>query len=276
MVKIRKKHVYGFFKQIISILCSLAVLLPFYMVFINSFKGRYEAARMSLLFPTEWMFSNYLEVIDKGKLFQGFLNSFTYSTVSTLIGVLLSAMAAFVLCRRKTKVNNFIYYFVLFGLFFPANFVTLVKVFQFLHLTDTRIGVILTFTGAMIPFCIFVIRNFVATVPVEMDEAGIIDGAGPLKLFFHVILPLLQPIIATCFILQFMGTWNDFLVPLYLTSKSKMFPMTMSVYQFFGRNTSYWNYIFADIVLTTIPVVAIYLLGQKYFIQGISTGAVKQ
>jgi raffinose/stachyose/melibiose transport system permease protein len=109
-----------------------------------------------------------------------------------------------------------------------------------------------------------------------MDEAGIIDGAGPLKLFFSIILPLLKPIIATCFILQFMGAWSNFLVPLYLTSSSKMFPMTMSVYQFFGRSTSKWNLIFADIVLITIPVIIIYAMGQKYFIQGIVSGAVKQ
>ena len=134
----------------------------------------------------------------------------------------------------------------------------------------------ITFTSGMIPFCIFVIRNFISSVPREMDEAAIIDGANPIKLFFYIIIPLLKPIIATCFILQFMGTWSNFLVPLYLTSSSKLYPMTISVYQFFGRTTSKWNLIFADIVLTTLPVLLIYLLGQKYFIQGITSGAVKQ
>ena len=89
----------------------------------------------------------------------------------------------------------------------------------------------MVFTSAMIPFCVFTIRNFVVSVPVELDEAAVIDGAGPISLFFKVIMPLLKPTMVTCFILQFMGVWSDFLTPLYLSSKSKMFPMTMAVYQ---------------------------------------------
>ena len=144
------------------------------------------------------------------------------------------------------------------------------------HLTDTKLGIIITFTSAMIPFCVFTIRNFVLSVPVEMDEAAVIDGAGPLALFFGIIIPLLKPILVTCFILQFMGVWSDFLTPLYLSSKSKMFPMTMAVYQFFGKNTNYWNYIFADIVLTCVPVLIVYMLGQKYIVSGMTSGAVKE
>lgn len=110
----------------------------------------------------------------------------------------------------------------------------------------------------------------------ELDEAAVIEGAGPISLFFKIIMPLLKPTMVTCFILQFMGVWSDFLTPLYLSSKSKMFPMTMAVYQFFGKNKSYWNYIFADIVLTCIPVVIVYMIGQKYIVGGMTSGAVKE
>ena len=108
------------------------------------------------------------------------------------------------------------------------------------------------------------------------DEAAVIDGAGPVSLFFKIILPLLKPTVFTCFILQFMGIWSDFLTPLYLSSKSKLFPMTMSVYQFFGRNASYWNKVFADIVLTCIPVIIVYMIGQNYIVGGMTSGAVKE
>ncbi len=263
-------------KQILCVILALVVVVPFYMVLINSFKSRAEAARMNLSLPKEWLFSNYIEVIEKGKLLQGFTNSLIYAGIATTIGVILCAMAAFVLSRRKTKLNNFIYYFVLCGLFFPVNYVTLVRVLQALHLTDTRTGVILVFTSAMIPFCVFTIRNFVLSVPVEMDEAAVIDGAGPLSLFFRIIVPLLKPTLVTCFILQFMSVWSDFLTPLYLSSKSKLFPMTMAVYQFFGKNKNYWNYIFADIVLTCVPVLLVYLLGQKYIVGGMTAGGVKE
>lgn len=271
-----KKRIQNILKHIVCIFLSLLVLVPFYMVVINSFKDKGESARMSLSLPTEWHFENYLVVIDEGNLIQGFFNSLLYAGIATLVGVVICSMAAFVLCRKRTKFNVFLYYFILCGLFCPVNYVTLVTVLSKLNLTDTRPGIILVFTSSMIPFCVFTIRNFVVSVPVELDEAAVIDGAGPLSLFFKIIFPLLKPTVVTCFILQFMGIWSDFLTPLYLSSKSKLFPMTMSVYQFFGRNSSYWNKVFADIVLTCIPVMIVYMIGQRYIIGGMTSGAVKE
>jgi raffinose/stachyose/melibiose transport system permease protein len=270
-----KKVLSTIFKQIVCIFLSLIVLMPFYLVVVNSFKTKSEAARMSLRLPTEWVFTNYTDVIKKANLVQGFANSLLYALVATVIGVTVCAMAAFVLSRSRTKFNNFIYYFFITGLFFPVNYVTLVRVFKWLHLTNTRLGIILVFTSAMIPFCVFTIYSFVETVPREMDEAAIIDGASPFRMFFAIIFPMLKPTIVTCLILQFMGVWNDFLTPLYLSSKSELFPMTMAVYQFFGRNQSYWNFVFADIVLTVIPVVIIYFIGQRYLLEGTTSGSVK-
>lgn len=271
-----KKRIQSILKHAVMLLLCLAVVLPFYMILINSFKTKPEAARMSLALPTEWVFSNYTEVIEKAKLGQGLVNSMTYAFVSTIVGVMGSAMAAFVMSRRRTKFNNFLYYFVLCGLFFPVNYVTLVKVLSVFQLSNTKVGIIITFTSAMIPFCVFTIRNFISTVPVEMDEAAVIDGAGPISLFFKIIMPMLKPTLITCFILQFMGVWSDFLTPLYLSSKSSMFPMTMAVYQFFGKSKNYWNFIFADIVLTCLPVIIVYLLGQRYIVGGMTSGAVKE
>lgn len=271
-----KKNVQTVLKHVVCIILCIMVLAPFYMVLINSFKPKAEASRMNLSLPSEWLFSNYTEVIEQGKLVQGFINSLTYAFVATFLGVVLCAMAAFVMCRKRTKLNVFLYYFVLCGLFFPVNYVTLVRVLSAAHLTDTRTGIILVFTSAMIPFCVFTIRNFVTSVPVELDEAAVIDGAGPVSLFFKIIMPLLKPTLVTCFILQFMGVWSDFLTPLYLSSKSKLFPMTMAVYQFFGKNKNNWNYIFADIVLTCLPVIIVYMIGQKYIVGGMTSGAVKE
>lgn len=271
-----KRKIQTVLKHLVCVILSLAVLLPFYMVLINSFKSKSEAARLNLALPTEWHFENYIEVIEKAKLLQGFSNSMIYALVATGLGVVLCSMAAFVLCRNRTKLNVFLYYFILCGLFFPISYVTLVKVLSALHLNDTRIGIILVFTSGMISFCVFTIRNFVISIPIELDEAAIIDGAGPVSLFFKVIFPLLKPTLFTCFILQFMAVWSDFLTPLYLSSKSKLFPMTMAIYQFFGKSGSYWNYIFADIVLTCIPVIIVYIVGQKYIVSGMTSGAVKE
>ncbi len=259
----------------ICIALCVIILTPFLLVLVNSFKTKNEAARMNLSLPTTWVFSNYAEVIDKANLVNGFLNSMLYAMVATIAGVLLSAMGSYVLSRNRTRFNNLIYYFLICGLFFPVNYVTLVRVFNWLNLTNTRIGIILVFTSAMIPFCVFTIYSFVETIPKDLDEAAVIDGAKSTGLFFHVILPLLRPTLMTCFILQFMSVWNDFLTPLYMSSKGKLFPMTMSVYQFFGKNSSYWNFVFADIMLTILPVLAVYAIGQRHIIGGMTTGSVK-
>ncbi len=272
---LRRRRIENLLKQLLCIFLSVIVLAPLYLVLINSFKTKSESARMNLHLPTQWVFSNYGEVIKKAKLLTGFSNSLLYAFASTTAGVLLCAMAAYVLSRKRTRLNNFIYYFFICGLFFPVNYITLVRVFQWLGLTNTKIGIVLVFTSAMIPFCVFTIYSFVETVPKELDEAAVIDGANPVMLFFRVILPLLKPTLMTCFVLQFMGVWNDFLTPLYLSSKSKLHPMTMSVYQFFGKEGSNWSFVFADIVMTIIPVVAVYAVGQRYIIGGVTAGAVK-
>lgn len=119
-------------------------------------------------------------------------------------------------------------------------------------------------------------RNFVGTVPVELDEAALIDGVGPVRLFFRIVSPMLTPVIITCLLLQFVGIWSDFLTPLYVISSSKLWPMNLAVYNFFGRYGSYWNLVFADIILTIFPMIVLYLIGQRYIISGMTSGALKE
>jgi len=270
-----KKTVINILKQFVCIVLCLIVVVPFYMVLVNSFKTKNEAARMNLSLPKEWLFSNYLVVIKEGNLLQGFANSFLYAFVSAAAGVIICAMAAFVIKRRKTKRNRRIYYFILCGFFFPVNFVTLLRIYNFIGIANTRLGMIIAFISGMIPFCIFTISNFVSSIPVEIDEAAVIDGASPLILFFRIIMPLMMPVLITTFLLQFMGVWSDFMTPLYLSANSKMWPMNLAVYNFFGKMNSYWQYVFADIILTCLPVIILYFIGQKYIISGLTSGSVK-
>ncbi len=272
---INKRYAVPAVKHLFFISLCLLIIIPFLLVVVNSFKTKNEAARMNFDLPTTMEISNYSEVVDEGRLVEGFFNSMLYASVAATIGVFSSAMAAYVTSRNRTKLNTFLYYFILCGLFFPVNYVTLVRVLTAMGLNDTRGGIIINFISAMIPFCVFTTRNFVSSIPIELDESAVLDGAGPVRLFVQIIAPMMKPVLVTCFILQFMGVWNDFLTPLYLSSSSSLFPMTMAVYQFFGRNGNQWNLIFANIVLTTIPVVLVYLLGQRYIIGGMTSGAVK-
>jgi raffinose/stachyose/melibiose transport system permease protein len=223
--------------------------------------------------PIQW--SNFITVIEKGKLATSFLNSLTYSAGAVILCVLFAALAAYVLSRNQSKLNRFLDMFLVLGITLPINYVALTKVLQFLHLNNTAGGIILLYTAMQLPFMTFLIHGFVAKVPMELDEAAVIDGCGPVQLFFLIVFPMLKPAIATASILTFLNTWNEFVSPLYFLNRSEQWPMTLSVYNFFGMYFKDWNLVCADILLTSLPVLIVYLIGQKYIVSGMTAGAVK-
>lgn len=270
-----KKSIGSLVINIITIFTSLIVLIPMVVLVLNSFKNQSESNKMSLSLPKEWVFQNFKTVIEQGKLISSFLNSLLYATGSVLIIVFVVAAAAFVIARNRKGINNFIYYFIISGIAIPINNVALMKVMQALDLVNTRIGIILVYAAINIPLSLFLSYGFISTIPREIDEAAIIDGCGPVKLFIKIILPLLKPIISTLFVLNFMAVWNDFTMPLYYLNNSGKWPMTLAVYNFFGAFENSWNLVSADIVLTLLPVLIVFILGQKYIVGGVAAGSVK-
>lgn len=230
---------------------------------------------MSLSLPTIWQPENYRVVIEQGKLISSFFNSLLYATCSDIIIVAFVAAAAYVISRNCHGINKLLYGFIISGIAIPVNNVALMKVLQTLQLVNTRIGIILVYAAINIPLSLFLAYGFINTIPRDIDEAAIIDGCSPRQLFFKVILPLLTPINSTLFVLNFMAVWNDFTMPLYYLNNSTKWPMTLAVYNFFGAFENSWNLVSADIILTIIPVLLVFILGQKYIVGGMSSGAVK-
>lgn len=259
----------------VAIAVSLIVVIPLIVVLLNSVKTLQESYTMSLALPTEIVLENYAVVIEKGKLAVSFFNSLLYASVSVLFVVISVVAAAFVFARRKSRMNHFIYYVILLGISIPTNYVALMQVMKLTHLLNTRIGLILIYIAINIPLSLFMCIGFINTVPKEIDEAAVIDGCNAGNLFFRVVLPLLVPIIATLFVLNFMSVWNDFTMPMYFMNRTDGWPMTLAVYNFFGQFERNWNLVCADIVLTSLPVLTVFLLGQKYIVAGLTTGAVK-
>jgi raffinose/stachyose/melibiose transport system permease protein len=270
-----KKSTGSIIANIVAIFISLLVLIPILVLFLNSFKAQGESNKMSLSLPKKWIFENYKTVIEQGKLISSFFNSLLYATCSVLIIVIVVAAAAFVIARNRKGINNFIYYFILSGIAIPINNVALMKVLQVFHLVNTRLGIILVYAAINIPLSLFLSYGFISTIPREIDEAAVIDGCGPVRLFIKIILPLLKPIISTLFVLNFMAVWNDFTMPLYYLNNSGKWPMTLAVYNFFGAFENSWNLVSADIILTLLPVLVVFILGQKYIVGGVSAGSVK-
>lgn len=271
-----KRTVVTIITNAIAWIISLICLIPLLLIVFNSFKDKLSAAKMNLELPAfPLQFENFSVVIEKGKLVQSFFNSMIYSTGSVALCLILSALAAYVLSRNKTKLNSFLYMFIVLGITMPINYVALTKVMMFFHINNTRGGIILLYAAMQIPFSVFLMHGFVARIPIELDEAAVIDGCGPIRLFFIIVLPLLKPAVATVVVLTFLNTWNEFVSPLYFLGNSEKWPMTLSVYNFFGMYFKDWNLVCADILLTSLPVIIVYLLGQKYIVSGMTSGAVK-
>ncbi|MBS5884468.1 MAG: carbohydrate ABC transporter permease [Clostridium sp.] len=270
-----KKIIKSTLANSITIVISLIILIPLVVLFLNSFKTQGESNRMTLSLPASWQFENYKTVVEQGKLISSFFNSLLYATVSVTIIVIVVSAAAFVIARNRKGINNAIYYFIISGIAIPINNVALMKVLQALHLANTRVGVILIYVAINIPLSLFLCYGFISTIPREIDEAAVIDGCGPISLFTKIILPLLKPIISTLFVLNFMAVWNDFTMPLYYLNNSAKWPMTLAVYNFFGAFENSWNLVSADIMLTLLPVLIVFILGQKYIVGGVAAGSVK-
>ncbi len=275
-MKSPKKVAGSIFRNVIAWMFSIPCLIPPLLILVNSLKTKQAAAAMDLKlpsFPIPW--DNFSVVIEKGKLAQSFLNSTVYSVGSVILCIFFASTAAYVMSRNQRRLNQFLYMFLILGITLPINYVALSKVLITLHLNNTRGGIILLYTAMQLPFMTFLIHGFVAKVPTELDEAAVIDGCGPVKLFFLVVLPLLKPAVTTAAVLTFLNTWNEFTAPLYFLNNSTKWPMTLSVYNFFGMYFKDWNLVCADILLTSLPVILVYLFGQRYIVSGMTTGAVK-
>ncbi len=272
----RKKIFRGICVNLTAWLLSAVCMIPLLLILFNSLKDKNAASYMNLSLPTlpiPW--ENFTTVIEKGKLLTSFLNSLTYSFGSVCLCGILAVMASYVLSRNATRLNRMLYMFLVMGITLPVNYVALMRVMIFLHLNNTKLGIILLYAAMQLPFSVFLIHGFVARIPVELDEAAVIDGCGSVKLLFLIVLPLLKPAMATVFVLTFLNTWNEFVSPLYFLSSSEKWPMTLSVYNFFGMYFKDWNLVCADILLTSLPVILVYLFGQKYIVSGMTAGAVK-
>lgn len=271
----KKKTVSTVVLSIVALLSSLIIIVPLLIVIFGSFKDAAEAQLFNLSLPSSWHFENYQVVVEKGNMGRAFLNSLVITVVVTLFVVVAGSLNAFVVSRKKCRYTSFVYYLFLLGMIAPIQIVTTYGLLQMLNLTGTFVGVMCVEAALQMPWTIFTLSGFIKNVPRELDEAAFIDGASPVRMFFSIIFPLLKSIMATVIVTTAMGAWNEFMVPLYFFSSATKWTMPLTVYNFFGQYSSNWNYVFADLILTALPITILYLLCQKYVVAGATAGAVK-
>lgn len=264
---------------VVAILVSVVVfLVPFAFVVLQASKTPDDASSLAFTWPKEWsFFPNLIAVLQSGDglIWRAFLNSFVLTVGSVALMVVLSAMAGYVLARKRSKWGPVVNFFVLAGLIVPPAVVPTIWVLQGTGLYKTMPGMILIETTFGLSFCILLFRAFFNTVPRELDEAAVLDGAGRVRLFFQVILPLLKPVIVTVIVVQSVFVFNDFAGPLYFLPGSDNATVQTTLYTFAGQNLSFYNLLFMDILLITIPPLVAYIFFNRQIVAGMTSGAIK-
>jgi raffinose/stachyose/melibiose transport system permease protein len=259
---------------------SILFLVPIFVVLLNSFKGKFYISKNPFMWPSGAAFAgldNYVNGIIKSGFVKAMGYSFFITICSVIVIIILSSMTAWYITRRKSKVSSSLYYLFVFSMIVPFQMVmfSMSKIANILHL-DTPIGIIVLYLGFGSGLSIFIFSGFVKGIPLEIEEAAMIDGCNPLQTYFQVVFPLLRPTAITVAILEAMWVWNDYLLPLLVIgNKYKTIPVAIQGVLTGSYGARDMGSLMAMLVLTILPIIVFYLLGQKSIIKGVISGAVK-
>ena len=265
-------------KYLSLILGCLIAIIPLLVVFIASLKtgGEFSSTGMFAL-PDNWLnIENYIVAFTRGRMLQGFINTTIILIISLIGTIFLGTMAAYVLDRFEFKFKK-----VIFGLFLLATLVPAVttqvatfQVINFLGLFNTRTSAIILFMGTDI-ISIYIFIQFLRSIPRDLDEAAIVDGASYFTIYFRIILPLLKPAIATVIIIKGVAIYNEFYIPFLYMPKQALGVVSTTLFKFKGPYGSQWEVISAGVIIVMIPTLIVFLFLQRYIYSGLTQGSVK-
>jgi raffinose/stachyose/melibiose transport system permease protein len=272
-----------FIKRVWIDVLALAVIgivfvVPFIFILLTAAKPRQEAALQQFTLPSQWqLLENFRDVLAFGnyRMLLALWNSMLITVGTVTLVVLFSALVAFVLQRRGDRMAAIVSSFMLAGLVLPPSVVPTIFLLQWIGLYKTLIGMILVNVALGMAFAILILRAFVASIPKEIDEAAIMDGASPLRVFFSIILPLLRPAMITVIVTSSVGIYNDFVGPLYFLPGAQNVTAQLTLFSFMSQFNSQWNLLFADVIIITIPPLIMFIFFQRQIVSGMTKGAVK-
>lgn len=259
---------------------SVLFLVPIIIVIINSFKSRIYISSQPLKLPNAETFvalENYINGVTSSDFFSAFLRSLFITVVSVILIVLFASMAAWYIVRSNSKITKGIYYMLVFSMIVPFQMVmyTMTYVTNRANL-DNIFGITFVYLGFGAGLSVFMLCGFIKSIPLEIEEAAMIDGASPIKAFFTVVFPMLKPTAITVAILNTMWIWNDYLLPyLVLGSDKKTIPVAIQLAMQGAYGSTDYGGFMAMLVLAIVPIIIFYIFCQKYIIKGVVAGAVK-
>lgn len=263
---------------IAAAVAAVVFATPFLFTFFMAVKTKREAALFLFTWPSEWHFwANLTEVIKARNyvLLLAYFNSTVITVGAVALLIVFGAMVGYVLQRRPSGWNRLIYAGVLMGLMVPPAVVPTIWVLQGLGLFKTLHGMVLIQVAYGLAFSVLLYRSFIATIPRDLDEAAIIDGAKSWQVFFKVILPLLKPVTVTLIVVQSIAIFNDFTNPLYYLPGKENVTVQLTLFSFQTQFQSQFNLLFMNILLVTIPPLLVFIFFNRQIVAGMTAGAVK-
>jgi len=260
------------------VVISIVFIVPFVFIFLTAAKTRADAALFEFSWPGKFqLIENIQDVLAYGnnRMFLAMWNSTLLTVSSITLIVLFSALVAFVMQRRNDRMASVVSSVMLAGLVIPPAVVPTIFLLQWLGLYKTLLGLIMVEVAFTMPFATLIFRAFMSSIPSEIDEAAIIDGASPFQVFFSIVLPLLQPAIITVIVTSSVAIYNDFAGPLYFLPGAQNVTAQLTLFSFLSQFSSQWNLLFADVVVITIPPLIMFMFFQRQIVSGMTAGAIK-
>ncbi|GAA2213576.1 carbohydrate ABC transporter permease [Nonomuraea monospora] len=251
--------------------------VPLWLVVVTAAKSQGEALSPNLSPPSRWqLWENLAQVWQQGEVPMAFLGSLLVVAPSVLLVLTFGSMASWILARRASRLNAVLYALAISGIVLPPAVVTIVLLLRQLGLAGSPVGMIGVYVGIYLSTVIFFVTGFVRTVPLSLEEAARMDGAGPVRVFFSVILPLLRPVLATATILICLYVWNDVFYAFFVVGgRLDTLPLNLFQVANAGLYLNNWHLIFAYIILMSLPLLIVFAIAQRRIISGITGGAVK-
>ncbi len=263
---------------VVLILFCVIIMAPLIIVFSSSLRDP-ENMKSPLILFSQFTLESYKMAYTRMNYPMQLLNSVMTTAGSVIVIVLIATMASYPVARIKTKLSRGLYYFFIAGLVIPSQMVIvpIAQTFGNLNIPNTRFTPMIMFITCSLPFSTFVFTGFMKSVPIEIEESAYLDGASLWTRFFSVVFPLLKPATASVVITQGVWIWNDYFYPMVFVSKTAQYSLPVGMIQFLGdkENPAQWNVLFASCVLCAIPLILLFAVLQKQFINGIAAGAVK-
>ena len=263
---------------LLSLFAMAWVVVPIWLILVNSFKTEGEAALLSLSLPTDWaIVENYTAVFVDGNYLTGLRNSLLVAVPAVVVVLFLGSLASWAYARSNRRSLQVLFYITCLSILLPPAIIPTIYLLRSLQLDGTIVGYSLMMMGTRMGLVVFLTTGFVRGLPTDLEEAAAIDGASRMRTYFSVLLPILRPILLTGAVLMVIVVWNDFFFGQLLLKGSANATLPLTLYAFASASISglNWNLVFAHLVMTSAPLVIVYLVAQRQILSGLTDGGLK-